>query len=176
MKNFVFQNSTKIIFGKGEIRKLPSELANYGSRVLLTYGGGSVKKNGIYNAVINLLEQNNIFFKKLGGIQPNPRITSVREGIELCRKHSLDFILAVGGGSVIDCSKAIAAGVTYKGDAWDFMIRKAQVKNPLPVGSVLTLAATGSEMNGNAVISNDVTQEKLPMGDAALCPRFSIFI
>ena len=121
-----------------------------------------IKKNGIYQAVVNVLKNGGIYFKELSGVKPNPRIASVQDGLEKCREDDLDFILAVGGGSVIDCAKAIACGFFYEGDPWDFFINKAQVKQALPIGTVLTLSATGSEMNGFTVISNDDTNKNVP--------------
>jgi alcohol dehydrogenase YqhD (iron-dependent ADH family) len=174
MRNFNFYAPTKILFGKNKVVDMAPEILKYGNKVLLAYGGGSIKKMGLYQAVVELLAKNNIQFVELAGIQPNPRISSVREGIRLCRENNLDFILAVGGGSVIDCCKAIAAGVPYAGDAWDFMMRKASVDSPLPLGCVLTLAATGTEMNGNAVISNDDAHDKRAMSDVSLRPVFSV--
>ncbi len=174
MKNFNFDTATRILFGKGKTDEIIPEIIRSGSRVLLAYGGGSIKKTGLYNQVVNLLNNDRIYFVELNGIQPNPRMKSVREGVRLCRENKLDFILAVGGGSVLDCAKAIAAGVFYDGDAWDFMIKKASVEEALPIGTILTLAATGSEMNGNAVISNEETSEKRAMSSALLRPVFSV--
>lgn len=174
MQNFNYHVPTKILFGEEKVHEIGKEIKKHGSRILLTYGGGSVKKIGLYDQVVNQLKENELFFVELSGIQPNPRITSVREGVKLCRENQIDFILAIGGGSVIDASKAIAAAVNYDGDAWDFMMQKARVENPLPLGTVLTLAATGSEMNGNAVISNEETQEKRGMGSEMLRPQFSV--
>ncbi len=174
MNNFTFAASTRILFGENRISELPQEIRQHGSRILLAYGGGSIKESGLYQRIIDELSKDKIFFVELSGIQPNPRIESVREGVRLCRDHNLDFILGVGGGSVIDCIKAIAAGVLYDGDAWDFFIRKANITNPLPIGTVLTLAATGSEMNGNMVISNPETEEKRAGGHDDLRPKFSI--
>lgn len=174
MKNFNFHTPTKILFGKNKVSEIGPEIKQFGSRVLLVYGGGSVKKIGLYDQVVEQLRNHNLSFVELSGVQPNPRITSVREGVRLCREHKLDFILAMGGGSVIDASKAIAAGVNYQGDPWDFPMRKARVENPLPIGTILTLAATGSEMNGNAVITNEETQEKRGMASDLLKPKFSV--
>ncbi|GAO30326.1 iron-containing alcohol dehydrogenase [Geofilum rubicundum] len=174
MRNFNYDIPTKILFGKNKVEEMMPEIKTFGSRLLLAYGGGSIKKNGLYDTLVTLFKKNDIFVVELSGIQPNPRISSVREGVRLCRAHKIDLILAVGGGSVIDACKAIAAGVNYKGDAWDFMIGKAQVENPLPIGTILTLAATGSEMNGGAVISNDETLDKRPMGHPSLRPKFSV--
>lgn len=174
MRNFTYDASTRILFGKNRVFEVTREIKKHGSKVLLAYGGGSIKKNGLYDTVCKLLDKSEIPYVELSGIQPNPRIDSVREGIKLCRENDIDFILGIGGGSVIDCIKAIAAGVRYEGDAWDFFIRKAKIQNPLPVGTILTLAATGSEMNGNCVISNEETLEKRAAGDDSLRPKFSI--
>lgn len=174
MLNFNFQAPTRILFGQGETNKLGKEIRKHGSRVLLVYGGGSIKKSGLYDQVVQILADHAITCIELSGVQPNPRIDSVRQGVTLCRKHQLDFVLAVGGGSSLDCAKAIAAGVKYEGDPWDFFIGKAFIKEALPIGSILTLAATGSEMNPFTVISNPETGEKLGTGSTRLNPRFSI--
>ncbi len=174
MKNFNFQAGTKILFGKNKINELADEVLQHSKRVLITYGQGSVVKSGLLDTVKSLLAEKDIHFEELSGIQPNPRLASVREGIKICREKNIGLILAVGGGSIIDASKAMAAGFAYDGDVWDFCTRKAVTANPLPLGSILTLAATGSEMNGSAVITNDDTQEKLPMGSDLLRPKFSI--
>ena len=174
MLNFDMSIPTTIHFGKGKIDKLIPSIQQYGSRVLLTYGGKSIKENGLYDAVTSLLRANTIYFTELGGIKPNPSIDSVRLGVKLCKEQNLDFVLAVGGGSVIDASKAIAAGALYDGDPWDFCMRKAMVSKALRLGTILTLAATGSEMNGGAVISNEATMEKRGMGSPLLRPAFSI--
>ena len=174
MRNFTFEASTRILFGKNRITELGNEIKKYGSKILLAYGGGSIKKNGLYNRLIEVLYASQIEFVELTDIRPNPRIESVREGIRLCRKNDVEFILGVGGGSVIDCIKAIAMGVSYEGDAWDFFIRKAKIDQTLPIGTILTLAATGSEMNGNTVISNEATLEKRATGNERLRPKFSV--
>ncbi len=174
MNNFSFQAGTKILFGKNQIENLVEEISKYSKRILITYGKGSVIKNGLLDAVTNAMQQADVYFEELSGIQPNPRIDSVREGVKLCRDKNLGFILALGGGSVIDASKAIAAGYSYQGDPWDFCLRKAKVENPLPIGCALTIAATGSEMNGSAVITNDETEEKLPLGSELLRPKVSM--
>ena len=174
MKNFNFVASTKILFGKNKVNELAGEIKQYGKKILLAYGKGSIKKSGLYDKVITQLNNAGVEYFELNNIVPNPKLDSVNEGIEICRKNGVDFILAVGGGSVIDCCKAIAAGVPYTGDPWDFTIRKAKVENPIPLGTILTLTATGSEMNGNAVISRDDTQEKRALGDDSLRPKFSI--
>lgn len=174
MKNFHYSIPTEIFFGKGQIQVLGKEIRKYGTRVLLTYGGGSIKRIGLYDEVANILKEHNIDFWELSGIEPNPRIDSVREGIKIIRENEIDFILAVGGGSTIDCSKAIAASYYYDGDPWDLVIRKAKVVDALPLGTVLTLAATGSEMDKGAVITNPETNQKLSFGHISMAPKFSI--
>ncbi|MBD5643231.1 iron-containing alcohol dehydrogenase [Clostridium botulinum] len=174
MLNFNYSIPTKIFFGKNQISVLGKQIKKYGSRVLLTYGGGSIKKNGVYDKVIKILKSNNIGFVELSGIDPNPRVTSVREGVKLCKENNIDFILAVGGGSTIDCSKVIAASYYYEGDPWDIVIKKAKINKALPIGSILTLAATGSEMDAGAVISNMDTNEKIGVGHPSMAPKFSI--
>lgn len=174
MENFTFWNPTKLIFGKGELEKLKNEVPKYGKKVLLTYGGGSIKKNGLYDAVVSLLKEMDVQLFELSGIEPNPRISSVRAGVEICKKEGIEFLLAVGGGSVIDCTKAIAAGAKYDGDPWDLVVKKAFAKEALPFGTVLTLAATGSEMNSGSVITNWETNEKYGWGSPATFPKFSI--
>ena len=141
-------------FGKGQISKLGGEIASRASRVLVVYGGGSIKRNGVYDGATSQLKEHGIEWVELGGVEPNPRITTVRKGVELCRQHGLDGVLALGGGSVIDCSKAIAAGACYDGDPWDFPAGKAVPEKALPIFTVLTMAATGSEMDNIAVISD----------------------
>ena len=173
MLNFTYNIPTKVIFGKDELERLPKEILLHGKRVLFLYGKDSIKKTGLYDKVVSLLNNKGIFFTELSGVKPNPSISSVREGIKIIRENNLDFILAVGGGSVIDCAKAVSAGVGYAGDPWDFLIGKAKVRKVLPVGSILTLAATGSEMNGGSVISNEETQEKLAFGHPLLVPAFT---
>ena len=174
MKNFNYSIPTKIFFGKNKIKVLAGEIKNYGSRVLLVYGGGSIKKSGIYDKITEILKTNDISFWELSGVEPNPRVTSVRKGIQLCRENEIDLILAVGGGSSIDCAKVIAAGYYYEGDAWDIVLDPRKIKKVLPIATILTLAATGSEMNAGAVITNFDTKEKLGTGHPDMAPKFSI--
>ncbi|WP_022852263.1 iron-containing alcohol dehydrogenase [Limisalsivibrio acetivorans] len=175
MENFTFSIPTKIFFGRNQIKVLARQVQKAGgTRVLITYGSDRVRSSGLLDAVKGKLDERNIYHTTMGGIEPNPRITSVREGVRICREDDIDFILAVGGGSVLDCTKAIAAGACYDGDPWDFNLRKAAISKALPLGSVLTLAATGSESNGNAVISNIETKQKLPIYSPILHPAFSI--
>jgi len=174
MLNFNLQVPTRILFGKNKVDELGKEILKYGNRVLLVYGGGSIKRCGLYDRIVQILNEKDIFYAELSGVQPNPRITSARQGVELCRENRVELVLAVGGGSVIDCAKIIAAGVMYDGEPWDFFQGKARIGKALPVGTVLTLAATGSEMNLTAVISNEDTDEKIGVGGISLYPRFSI--
>ncbi|CQR48358.1 NADH-dependent butanol dehydrogenase A [Paraliobacillus sp. PM-2] len=174
MQNFVFQNPTKLIFGKGTVEQLKNEIPQYGQNILLVYGGGSIKRNGLYNEVLHHLEAINANVFELSGVEPNPRVTTARKGIEICKKEKIDFILAVGGGSTIDCTKAIAAGAKTSHDIWDIITKNAQAEDALPFGTVLTLAATGSEMNAGSVITNWETKEKHGWGSPHTFPRFSI--
>ncbi|MBP2240505.1 alcohol dehydrogenase YqhD (iron-dependent ADH family) [Cytobacillus eiseniae] len=174
MQNFTFWNPTKLIFGKGQLEQLQNEIPQYGNKVLLVYGGGSIKRNGLYENVIGQLKQMDIEIFELAGVEPNPRISTVRKGVEICKENGVDFLLAVGGGSVIDCTKAIAAGAKYDGDAWDLVVKKSFATEALPFGTVLTLAATGSEMNSGSVITNWETNEKYGWGSPTVFPKFSI--
>jgi len=175
MLDFNYTISTKILFGKNKIEQLDQEIEKYSDRLLFVYGGGSIKRIGLYDQIIKKLEQGDIEYIELSGVQPNPRIDSVRKGIKLCKDHHLEFILAAGGGSVIDCAKTIAAGMFHDGDPWDlFQFGDSYIRTALPLGSVLTFSGTGSEMNGNAVISNEETEQKLAIHSDFLRPRFSI--
>ncbi|MGN0241834.1 MAG: iron-containing alcohol dehydrogenase, partial [Candidatus Weimeria sp.] len=159
MYNFRFYVPTKIYFGKGQISHL-SELSDYGSRVLMVYGGGSIKRNGIYDNAMKILDDAGIKVFELAGVEPNPKIETVRRGVEMCRNEKIDMVLAIGGGSTIDCAKVVAAGAKYDGDAWDIVLDGSKAKTALPVFSVLTLSATGSEMDQFAVISDMSKNEK----------------
>ncbi|CAM3840869.1 iron-containing alcohol dehydrogenase [Alkalicoccus chagannorensis] len=175
MDSFVYRNPTKLIFGEGQVQEhLAEELKQFGTRVLLVYGGGSIKKNGLYDEVTSLLQEHGLEVHELGGVEPNPRLSTVRKGIETAREHDVDVLLAVGGGSVIDAVKAIAAGSKYDGDVWDLVTKKAQAADALPFGTILTLAATGSEMNAGSVITNWETHEKYGWGSPHVFPAFSI--
>ncbi|MBO4802485.1 MAG: iron-containing alcohol dehydrogenase [Bacteroidaceae bacterium] len=173
MQNFDYKTPTRLIFGKESIEKLPSVMAQFGKRILLTYGGGSIKKIGLYDRVKELLKGYDIV--ELSGIQPNPKYDpSVLDGVRLCKEHNIDVILAVGGGSVLDCSKAIAAGACYDGDPWDLISYKVKAQRALPVVDILTLAATGSEYDTFGVISRTETNDKIGYGDPLLYPVASI--
>ena len=172
MQNFDYMTPTRLIFGKGVIEKLPEVMGKYGKKVLLTYGGVSIKKLGLYDKVKELLSDFDIV--ELSGIQPNPKYDpSVLEGVRLCKEHNVDVILAVGGGSVLDCSKAIAAGAKYDGDVWDLISYKAFAKDALPIVDILTLAATGSEYDCGGVISRTETNDKIGYVDPHLYPAVS---
>jgi len=172
MNPFTFYNPTELIFGKGQLEKLNEKIDQLGKRILLVYGGGSIKRSGLYDKLQAIFEKKGCQVRELAGVEPNPRLSTVKKGISLIRENELDWILAVGGGSVIDCSKAIAGGALYDGDVWDFYERKAKVEKALPLGTVLTLAATGSEMNKGSVITNWETQQK--HGASMTFPTFSI--
>lgn len=172
MNNFRFYAPTDIRFGKGQADCLPEELGKYGKRILMVYGGGSVKRSGLYDRLRELLKEFEIF--ELPGIEPNPKVTSVRKGVEICKKEQIDVILAVGGGSCIDASKNIACGAFYEGDPWDLVLDRTKITKALPLAVVLTICATGSEMNNGAVISNEETNEKLEMGADVLYPKLSV--
>lgn len=177
MEDFEYYNPTKIIFGREAERKLPEEIKRLGfGKILLHYGGGSIKKTGMYNRIVKLLKDNNIEFVELPGVVPNPRLDKVREGIGLCRRHDVDFILAVGGGSVIDSGKAIALGINYKGDVWDFFEQKANPEEAeiLPIGVVLTIPAAGSETSWATVISNIEANRKLSAKTNKMRPKFAV--
>ncbi|MCV9886921.1 iron-containing alcohol dehydrogenase [Metabacillus halosaccharovorans] len=174
MENFTYYNPTKLIFGKGQVEQLEAEVPKYGRNVLLVYGGGSIKRNGLYDQVVEILNKSNLQLFELAGVEPNPRLSTVHRGVEICKEENIDFILAVGGGSVIDCTKAIAAGAKYEGDAWDIVTKKHIPTEALPFGTVLTIAATGSEMNSGSVITNWETKEKYGWGSPLTFPKFSI--
>ncbi len=174
MKNFVFQNPTKIIFGRGVEEKVGSEVGAYSNNILLHFGGGSIKASGLYDRVTASLRQAGITWVELGGVKPNPRLDMVHEGIKLCKEHKLGFILAVGGGSVIDSAKAIAMGSVIEGDVWDFFLGKGTPVKALPIGTILTIPAAGSEASPGTVITNENGWLKLAVNSDSLFPRFSI--
>lgn len=173
MNNFVYDIPTKVYFGKDQLTHLGEELKKYGKKVLLTYGGGSIKKTGLYDKVIAQIKTAGLEVYELSGIKPNPSIQSVRQGAQLCKEHGIEVVLAVGGGSTIDASKWIAAGACVEHDPWDFFTKWSPVEKALPVLSVLTLAATGSEMNGGGVISNEDTLDKKGRVEQILRPKVS---
>jgi len=172
MNNFTYQNTTKIHFGKGQIAKISEEIpAN--ARVLVTYGGGSIKKNGVYDQVIAALDHATVF--EFSGIEPNPHYETLINAVEIVKRENINFILAVGGGSVIDGSKFIAAASVYPNDPWEIIqTYGATVKEAIPLGSILTLAATGSEMNNGSVVTKAATKDKLFFKSPHVQPRFSV--
>ncbi|MDD3776787.1 MAG: iron-containing alcohol dehydrogenase [Actinomycetota bacterium] len=174
MENFEYQNSTRIVFGKDSDGKLGSLVKEYGTKVLLHYGGGSIKENGIYDRVIKTLRAGDISVVELPGVRPNPILGLVQEGIDICRRQKIDFILAVGGGSVIDSAKAIAAGVHYEGSLWDFFEGKASPRKVPPVGVVLTIPAAGSESSDVTVITKEEGLIKRGYHNHLLRPKFAI--
>lgn len=175
--NFIYHNPTKLIFGKEALNSLVEELKPYGNRILLVYGGGSIKRNGIYDQIINILKDNNKIVFEDAGVMPNPTYKKLLEGIRIARENHIDFILAIGGGSVIDYSKALAASVNLDSDPWETYYERQEECSctPIPLGDILTMVGTGSEMNGGAVITN--TDKKLKIGkvfNTNLFPKFSI--
>ncbi len=176
--NFSYCNPTKLYFGKNSIESLNEELPKYGKNVLLIYGGGSVKKNGIYDEVINILKSNSKNIAEISGVMPNPTLNKLYEGIEVARKHNADFILAVGGGSVCDYAKAVSVSVNCNEDPWDKYYLKFEEPDcdTLPVGCILTMVGTGSEMNAGAVITNTETKQKIGhvFADEKIMPKFAV--
>jgi len=174
MQNFTFYNPTKIIFGRDTISKIGKESYKYGKKALLVYGKGSIKNNGVYQQITESLNKSGIKWIEHSGVKPNPVLSHTLEGIKKARENNCDLIIAAGGGSVIDESKAIAAGIFYEGDIWDFFIGKARIQKSLPLITVLTIPATGSEMNNGFVITNEKTQEKFSAGSPFSFPKVSI--
>jgi alcohol dehydrogenase YqhD (iron-dependent ADH family) len=173
MENFTFENPTKIIFGRGSHKLVGAECLSRGKRVLLHFGGGSIKQSGLHEQVVQSLNDAGIEVVELGGVKPNPRVSLVREGVELCRRKAVDLILAVGGGSVIDSAKAIAIGVPYGGDVWDFYTVASPAK-ALPVGVILTFPAAGSEASDSSVITSEDGWLKRHVSSNLIYPAFSI--
>ena len=176
MENFVFKNATEIIFGRGTERFVGKKVKEYSEskKILFCYGGGSIKRSGLYDRVVKSLKENGIEFIELPGIKPNPRLGPVKEGIKICRENGIKFILSVGGGSAADTAKAIGIGVPYDGDVWDFYCGKAKVKKTLPVGVVITLPATGTEASNSSVIMNENGWYKKGLNTVLIRPAFSI--
>lgn len=173
MNNFIYDIPVKVYFGENQLHHLGEELSKYGKRVLLAYGGGSIKKIGLYDAVVKEIKAAGLELFELSGIAPNPRIDSVREGARMCKEHNIDVLLAVGGGSTLDATKWMAAGACVEHDSWDFFSKWSPVEKALPVLTVLTLAATGSEMDCGGVISNPETQDKIGRMEQPLLPKVS---
>lgn len=173
MNNFIYDIPTKVYFGENQLGHLGKELSKYGKKVLLVYGGGSIKSTGLYDKVVAEIDKSGLELFELPGIEPNPRVTSVNKGAEICKQEKIDVLLAVGGGSTIDATKFIGAATYYDGDAWDIMTRKTKITKSLPIISILTLSATGSEMDPGGVISNVETKDKLAVMHPALFPKVS---
>lgn len=173
MNNFIYDIPTKVYFGENQLGHLGEELSKYGKRVLLTYGGGSIKKTGLYDKVVAEINNSGLELFELSGIEPNPRVSSVNKGADICKKENIDVLLAVGGGSVIDCTKFIGAAAFYEKDAWDILMKKVPVKKCLPIIDILTLSATGSEMDSAGVISNPETKDKIGLLFPVMQPKVS---
>ncbi|MGL6058433.1 MAG: iron-containing alcohol dehydrogenase [Culicoidibacterales bacterium] len=174
MENFIFSAPTQLIFGHDVVTQNLADALNQPAKVLVVFGGGSIKANGLYDEVIATLTAANIAYVPFGGIEPNPRVHTVEEAIAIARHENVDFVLAVGGGSVIDASKLIAAGICYNGPAWDLVIGAHPVQAAIPLGTILTLAATGSETNSGSVITNLATGEKKGWGSPLVLPKFAL--
>lgn len=174
MDNFVYSIPTTIYFGEGQVKHIGEIVSQYGKKVLIVYGGGSIKRNGLYDEVTGILKGMGITYHELSGVEPNPRLTTVRKGVEICRKEQIDVVLPIGGGSTIDCAKVIAGAVTYAGDPWDIVLDATKVKSVLPIVTILTLSATGTEMDTFAVISNMETNDKIGTGHEGMRPKASI--
>lgn len=174
MLDFTFLNETKLVFGRNAQDSVGKESARWGKKVLLHYGGGHIVKSGLKQQVVDSLKESGLEVLELGGVVPNPRLSLVKEGIDLVRKQSVDLILAVGGGSVIDSAKAIAIGVPYDGDVWDFFAGKAKAREALPIGVILTIPAAGSESSPSSVITNEETWAKIGYGAQVMRPKFAL--
>lgn len=175
MNDFTYYNPTKIDFGRGKESTIGKHIKEAGiASILLLYGTGSIKESGLYEKTIKSLQDYGINYKELGGVVSNPLLSRVNDGIRIVQENKLQAILGVGGGSVADSAKAIAAGAKYNGDVWDFFTNKAQVKDALPVFTVMTLAATASEMNGNSVVMNDATKQKYSFSSVLVNPVVSV--
>ncbi len=173
MNNFIYDIPVKVYFGENQLGHLGDEVSKYGKRVLLTYGGGSIKKSGLYDAIMEELQKVGLEVFELSGIAPNPRIDSVRQGAEICKEKAIDVLLAVGGGSTLDATKWMAAGACVEHDPWDFFSKWAPVEKALPIVTILTLSATGSEMDCGGVISNLETKDKIGRMEPVLLPKAS---
>lgn len=174
MNSFYYYNPTKLVFGKDSVSKITEYLPENVKKLLLHYGGGSIKRSGLYDQIMDILKDKGVEVIELSGVTPNPKLSLVREGVQLCKKEEIDFILAVGGGSVIDSSKAIAAGVYSENDVWDLYVEGKALTNALPIGVVLTIPASGSESSNATIISNEDIKQKLGLEDDLLRPKFAI--
>ena len=175
MNDFIYDIPVRIYFGRDQLKNLGAELKKHGTRVLMTYGGGSIKRIGLYDRVVKEIKEAGLQLFELSGIEPNPRIDSVRRGAQMCKEHDIDVLLAIGGGSTIDATKFMAAGACVDHDPWDFLDlgKRAPIEQALPIVSILTLSATGSEMDSGGVISNPETKDKIGRQAPALLPKAS---
>ena len=174
MDNFTFQNPTEIVFGKGAQKEVGARTAKYGKKALLVYGGGSIKRSGLYDQVVQSLKDSGVDFVELGGVQPNPRLGLAQKGIDMARSEGVDFLLAIGGGSAIDTAKCISVGVPYDGNVWDFYDQKAVPRTALGIGVVLTIPAAGSESSDSSVITNEDGLIKVGLSSNVYIPKFAI--
>lgn len=174
MNSFYYSIPTKVIFGREALDSLSACVGEFGSSVLVVYGGGSIKRSGLYDRVMESLDAHGIAHAELSGVEPNPRLSTVKRGIRLCRENHVDVILPVGGGSTIDCAKAIAAGAVYDGDPWELVGHPENIESALPIVAVATMAATGSEMDPYSVITNEETKQKKDIASDLLYPAYAI--
>ncbi len=174
MENFIYDIPTTVYFGKGQLHQLESIIREYGKRVLLVYGGGSIKRNGIYDEVVLQLQKAGREYVELAGVEPNPSLHTVEKGVAVCRREQVDVIVAIGGGSAIDCAKVVSAAVCSDQTPWELVLHPGEIKQALPVIAVLTIAATGSEMDHIAVITNPETKEKIGTRNPLLRPKAAI--
>lgn len=174
MQNFFYSIPTKVAFGTDSLDGLPEYIKEFGTRVLLVYGGGSIKRTGLYDKVTAILRAHGISYEELAGVEPNPRLTTVKKGAAICKEKQVDVVLPIGGGSTIDCAKAVAAAAFYDGDPWDLVEDSDKIEQVLPIIAVATMAATGSEMDPFAVITNEETKQKMDLSADSLYPVYSI--
>ena len=174
MNNFIYDIPTKVYFGEGQLHQLPDILKTFGSRILMVYGGGSIHRNGIYDTVYSYLKEEGKYVVELAGVEPNPSVSTVRKGVTLCQKHDIDTIIAIGGGSTIDCAKVVAAAACSDYDAWELVVNPSHITKALPILAIPTISATGSEMDHIGVISNPETKEKIGTRHPVLRPKVSI--
>lgn len=174
MQDFYYSIPTKVSFGTDSLLHLPDYINEFGKNVLIVYGGGSIKRTGLYERVTKLLKDNEIRYEELSGVEPNPRLTTVKKGVAICRDKKIDVVLPVGGGSTIDCAKAVAAATFYEGDPWDLVEDGEKIQKVLPIIAVATMAATGSEMDPFAVITNETTKQKMDLSAESLYPAYAI--
>lgn len=174
MQNFYYSVPTKVSFGTDSLMHLPEYIKEFGTRVLLVYGGGSIRRIGLYDKITALLCEHGITYEELSGVEPNPRLTTVKKGVAICKEKQVDAVVPIGGGSTIDCAKAVAAAAFYDGDPWDLVEDSDKIGEVLPIIAVATMAATGSEMDPFAVITNEATKQKMDLSTESLYPAYAI--